>query len=142
MDAWNNLGIIAQECGNLTFSESCMPKVLTANPDNPQAHNNLANTLRRLGQSQQALHHYQQALAHDPPGAGARPTLLNFADLAMLQRPEEANRWLEELRAFARAGCDVRYGAVRRGDCRLSSASARSFCRRLPKVAMPRWKLC
>ena len=66
MDAWNNLGIIAQECGKLTFSETCLRNVLAVRPTSPQAHNNLANTLRRLGDSPQALHHYQQALEHDP----------------------------------------------------------------------------
>ncbi|MBG6248614.1 MULTISPECIES: tetratricopeptide repeat protein [Symbiopectobacterium] len=133
MDAWNNLGIIAQECGNLAFSESCLRKVLVARPVSPHAHNNLANTLRRLGQSQQALHHYQQALVHDPQfvqacinqssllrelGHLARAAelaeqaialdprcaeaYLNLADLARVrQRPEEASRWLDALRAFA-----------------------------------------
>ncbi|MFT8211012.1 MAG: tetratricopeptide repeat protein [Symbiopectobacterium sp.] len=66
MDAWNNLGIIAQESGKLPFSETCLRNVLAARPTSPQAHNNMANTLRRLGESQQALHHYQQELTLDP----------------------------------------------------------------------------
>lgn len=99
IDAWHNLGIIAQECDDLSLSLACLEKVLEARPDSPQAHNNLANTLRRLNENEQAQQHYQQALALD---ANNVQTLSNLAALLCQQQQfEEATKAAERAMELA-----------------------------------------
>ena len=40
--AWNNLGIILQEAGQYEESKLCLERVITFDPTNAEAHNNLA----------------------------------------------------------------------------------------------------
>src|SRR5271156_136956 len=46
--AWNNLGIILQEAGKFEESRFCLERLLTLQPNNPEAHNNLGNPCARL----------------------------------------------------------------------------------------------
>lgn len=41
-DAWTNLGVACLDCGNLVRAESALRQALKINPDNPEAHYNLA----------------------------------------------------------------------------------------------------
>lgn len=41
-DAWTNLGVARLDCGDLTGAEAALRKALEVNPDNPEAHYNLA----------------------------------------------------------------------------------------------------
>lgn len=90
IDAWHNLGIIAQERGDFAFSLTCLYNVLDAHPESPQAHTNLANTLQRCNDTVQALQHYQKALQLD---ANYVPAYSNHAVLlCTLGRLDEASQ--------------------------------------------------
>lgn len=41
-DAWTNLGVARLDCGDLASAESALRQALEVNPDNPEAHYNLA----------------------------------------------------------------------------------------------------
>ena len=64
--AWTNLGIILQEAGKFDASLECLNCVTSLQPDNAEAHNNLANTYKLLGDMNNAKHSYQRALALRP----------------------------------------------------------------------------
>ncbi|WP_230371672.1 tetratricopeptide repeat protein [Paludibacterium denitrificans] len=44
----------------------CLQRVVLLQPDNPEAHNNLANTYKRLGKLEHALQSYERALVLHP----------------------------------------------------------------------------
>lgn len=71
---WTNLGIILQESGKLEESAHCLKRALTRAPS-PEAHNNLGNTLKRMGRLEEARTHYQSALAMRPSYAEAHNNL-------------------------------------------------------------------
>jgi tetratricopeptide (TPR) repeat protein len=64
--AWTNLGIILQEAGKFDASLECLNCVTSLQPDNAEAHNNLANTYKLLGDLSNAKHNYQRALELRP----------------------------------------------------------------------------
>ncbi|WP_454256221.1 sulfotransferase [Pseudomonas sp. Marseille-Q8238] len=64
--AWTNLGIILQETGKFGASLECLNCVTSLQPDNAEAHNNLANTYKFLGDLSNAKHSYQRALELRP----------------------------------------------------------------------------
>lgn len=99
MDAWLNLGIIAQERGDLALSLTCLRKVVAARPDCPQTHTNLANTLQRLNDLEPALRHYQQALQLDATYVQAYSN--QAALLCKLGRLDEAEKMAEQAIALA-----------------------------------------
>lgn len=73
--AWNNLGIILQESGDVISSLECLERVAALQPDASEIHNNLGNTYKRLNDLQQAQKHYQRALDLNPNYAEAYSNL-------------------------------------------------------------------
>lgn len=76
--AWNNLGIILQECGKLDESIACLRRVVALEPENPEACNNLANTLLLAENFDEAQQFYEKALALHPRYAEANSNLANL----------------------------------------------------------------
>ncbi|OZI62451.1 tetratricopeptide repeat-containing sulfotransferase family protein [Bordetella genomosp. 11] len=73
--AWNNLGIVLQECGRYDESATCLERVVAILPDSPEAHNNLGNTYKRAGRLADARAEYGKALALHPAYAEAHSNL-------------------------------------------------------------------
>lgn len=72
---WSNLGIILQEAGKFKASLECLKYVASSQPDNAEAHNNLANTYKRLGDLPRAQESYQRALELRPDYAEVHSNL-------------------------------------------------------------------
>ncbi len=71
---WTNLGIVLQESGKLEESHLCLQRAVERAPS-AENHNNLANTLKRMGRLEEAGRHYRAALALKPSYAEAHNNL-------------------------------------------------------------------
>lgn len=74
------------DAGNYTRAVTLLEQSVAENPDNPDAWNNLGYSLRKSGQTEEALASYRKALALDPEHRGANEYLgelyLEMDDLA------------------------------------------------------------
>ena len=59
---WNLLGIAFTEHGSLSLSIECYKKALIIKPDHAQVFNNLGNSLRIVGDIENAITSFQQAI--------------------------------------------------------------------------------
>lgn len=97
--AHNNLANTLRRLGQSQQALHHYQQALVHDPPFVQACINQSSLLRELGHLDRAAELAEQAIALDPRCAEA---YLNLADLATArQRPEEATRWLDALRAFA-----------------------------------------
>lgn len=97
--AHNNLANTLRRLGQSQQALHHYQQALVHDPQFVQACINQSSLLRELGHLNRAVELAEQAIALDPRCAEA---YLNLADLATArQRPEEATRWLDALRAFA-----------------------------------------
>jgi tetratricopeptide (TPR) repeat protein len=87
-EAYNNLGIIADQNGQEDIAMDDYQKALAANPDYPEAHYNLGLLLSRSGHADEAMAQYQRAVELYPDYPDAQN---NLAILLMQKgRPDEA----------------------------------------------------
>ncbi|OAN50296.1 hypothetical protein A6A04_02540 [Paramagnetospirillum marisnigri] len=64
--AWHLAGVVAYQTGRKPLAAERMGRAVELRPDFPEAHNNLGNALKDLGQPERALSHYDRALALKP----------------------------------------------------------------------------
>jgi len=67
--AYNNLGLILSDKGQVGAAIADFQKALEINPDFIEAHNNLGNALLKAGQINEALEHFNKAVAITPNSA-------------------------------------------------------------------------
>ena len=65
VDAWNNLGVLLSEMEQLEEACECFRRALAADPGNPMAHYNLADTLTDMGRDAEAVRHWKAYLQAD-----------------------------------------------------------------------------
>ncbi|MCB1646425.1 MAG: tetratricopeptide repeat protein [Pseudomonadales bacterium] len=80
VDARHLLGLICSRTGRYEQAVQWMQEALRISPQQPAIHNNLANALRRLNRFDEAIRHYQAAIAQQGDYADA---YRNFAQLLM-----------------------------------------------------------
>ena len=89
--AIHSLGLIAAETGNLGPAQDLITTALDIKPDWPEAHNNLGNVQRALGDLDAAIESYRRALALNPDLAGLTITWeTSKGTWAICKRPERA----------------------------------------------------
>lgn len=96
-EAWNNLGVLLLEQGTYLDASDAFRRALNyAAPEDPRPARNLGYTYAQAGWSEEALKHYQTALARSPNdleslrGAIRVTKELNYADPEALDRVERA----------------------------------------------------
>jgi tetratricopeptide (TPR) repeat protein len=86
--AWQNLGLVLFDAGNLPDSLDCLERAVALAPDVVEAHVNLGNVLQKLRRPEAAVECYRRALELDDNNAEAHG---NYASaLAALGRHDEA----------------------------------------------------
>ncbi|HEY9644040.1 MAG TPA: tetratricopeptide repeat protein [Coleofasciculaceae cyanobacterium] len=75
LGAYNNLGSLLQNKGDVTGAKAQFEKVLAIDPSLAQGHYNLGMTLKASGQLTEAIAHYQQAITLKPDYAEAYQNL-------------------------------------------------------------------
>jgi len=73
--AYNNLGNVLSDAGQLQEARQQYQKALILNPDYPEAHNNLGISFARTGQYSEAIDQFQQALKLCPSLESAQDNL-------------------------------------------------------------------
>jgi tetratricopeptide (TPR) repeat protein len=73
--AYNNLGPILEQKGQMDKAMIYYQKALEINPNYAEAHNNLGNDLIQMGRVNEALVHFQRAVEIDPNLADAQNSL-------------------------------------------------------------------
>jgi tetratricopeptide (TPR) repeat protein len=84
----HNLGLICRQKGNLNEAVALLLKALRTNPNSPEVHFNLANSLQALNRHEEAIAHYSMTLADAHCSAQAHNYLGN--SLQALDRHAEA----------------------------------------------------
>lgn len=74
-EAYNYLGNVMREQGQLDRALACFRQSVTINPNFVVAHNNLANALQEMGRVAEALEAFCHGLTFDPGNASARHML-------------------------------------------------------------------
>ena len=67
--AWNNIGILQADLGDLNSACDAFRRALALTPDDPRVHYNLADALDTMGFLEEARRHWQTYLRHDPMGS-------------------------------------------------------------------------
>ena len=67
--AWNNIGILQADLGDLNSACEAFRRALALTPDDPKLHYNLADALEMMGFLEEARRHWQNYLRHDPMGS-------------------------------------------------------------------------
>ena len=68
-EAWNNLGILQAQSGELKAACDAFRRGLSIAPEDARLHYNLADALDTMGFAQEARRHWQMYLRYDPAGA-------------------------------------------------------------------------
>lgn len=116
--------LVARKRGDLGGAELAFARALALSPRDPQLHNNLANLLGEVGETERALEHYDRALAANPRFTDAR---FNRALLlARIGRDADALAALDELVAAepGHARAHSARGASLRSLARFAEAAA------------------
>jgi len=66
VDAWNNLGGLLMDAGQLDEAAACLKKVAELNPETPGAHLNFGTVLQKQGRDDAALAEYARAAELGP----------------------------------------------------------------------------
>jgi tetratricopeptide (TPR) repeat protein len=75
LGAYNNLGSLLLNKGELSGAKNCFEQAITIDPNFAIGHCNLGMTLKAMGQMIQAIDHYQQAITLNPAYAEAHQNL-------------------------------------------------------------------
>jgi len=104
-----NTAVLSAQAGDFQHAEDRLLRALRLEPDQPEAHLNLAEVYAGRGRFEQAVAHYRRYLNLTPPvGSTGRPLRLRVAVLLKVAdassragRPEAARTALAEARALA-----------------------------------------
>lgn len=88
VDAYNNLGVLLANNGQITAAETVYRQAISVNPSHWGSYMNLGNLLVEQSQIEQAIEVYQNALQINPQS----PDLLNNLELARNRLLESANQ--------------------------------------------------
>jgi len=67
-EAWNNLGILQAQTGELRGACEAFRRALSITPEDPKLHYNLGDVLETMGFREEARKHWQMYLRYDPAG--------------------------------------------------------------------------
>jgi arylsulfatase A-like enzyme/parvulin-like peptidyl-prolyl isomerase len=105
--AWNNLGVVEHQLGNLEQARAAFDRAAGLDPGNARTRFNRARVLETLGEREAAARDYREALRLDPRLADARARLAALEGKIRLRQIVVASRSeAEKLRALLLEGAD------------------------------------
>lgn len=91
-EAWNNLGLAAQDSGDLRGAEEALRRAMDLRPDSASVLANLASVLRQMQRTDEAFDCLQAALLRNPEDVGYRQALADIGD-QLARADASANRF-------------------------------------------------